>query len=1221
MFYRNVLLVIGAYCVLFISTQQSFAQCNNGSYSLSEYVNIATSQTISSSIITEVSGLTYNDVSEEFLVVSDDGSAARRRSNGSWASIYYINWSGNTCDATAFSDTEAITYMGSVGSSHSYAIADERERVVTFVDIDNFQNTLSYPQNSYVELAGLSTCGGNDGIEGLAYDAASNTMYVALENNSQSIYSFTVPSTIIGQTVDVNEVVNLRNINGLNTYSTHGMDILPNGNIIALVTKPGSGDNGLFDRMIVEITPCGALIEQHDLEPTITNSAELEGVVAAGGDIYVTGEYGILYQLRRQDVSYDLSLTNPGSGDSFTAGSSVPISWTSNNIAGNIRIELIRVTSTVQTLINSTPNDGIQTVNIPAYLATANDYAIRISSVNDPSISDLGQNFTITAPYIAVSDPTSGTSFSSNTDATVSWASNISGNVRIDLYRNQALVQNLVGSTPGDGSQSVSLPSVATSFTNYQIKVTNVSDPSITDYSDEFAITAVPQISNVAIYGSGFYIAGNQLTVNWIDNIPENVIITLLKNNLAVATLESSTPSDQSQTITLPSNLTTSSNYKINIRSVNDSNLFKNSISFTINEQVVANGSPDLIVTSSGTASITGTTYNIYGITLNNQGDEAATSFNAAVYVSTDQTINFNDHRVGVIASYASLPVNGSVTGNYSFDYAALGLAAGTYYVGIYVDADESQTESIENNNSASISSAVIVISNGGQSGNCVGIAGNIMRENFENGIGNCEQSSSDNMDWSVTNRRTPSNYTGPSAANEGNSYLYVEASRNYNRTAIITSPCLDLSNVNNPKMSFNYHMYGSSMGSLTISVITSSNQVIPIYSKNGNQGDQWHTANLDLSNYSNDQVKIEIKGRVGSSYRSDIAIDNITIEDAQGCPQIGTPCDDGNVCTAGESYDAACNCAGGQYIDDDNDGFCIGEDADDNDACVPVANGSCNSCTQVLSAPYTEGFDSGLGDWTQLNSDNTDWTRISGKTPSNSTGPSEASAGSHYIFVESSGRTRGYPYRVASLMSPCIDLSSVSTPTLSFKYHMLGSTMGKLKVYVQDTESGVVSLIFTQRGNLGNQWHSSVTNLAGFANKTVRFIIEGTTGYSYRSDMAVDAFSVTELSQALQLTETRSVDVTADDFEIEESIGDLTAYPNPAIDYVTVKFESSVDDRASLTLTNHVGQIVAQQSIILKEGEVQKTIQVSDYKPGIYHLTISHNDTQMTTKLLVINN
>lgn len=205
--------------------------------------------------------------------------------------------------------------------------------------------------------------------------------------------------------------------------------------------------------------------------------------------------------------------------------------------------------------------------------------------------------------------------------------------------------------------------------------------------------------------------------------------------------------------------------------------------------------------------------------------------------------------------------------------------------------------------------------------------------------------------------------------------------------------------------------------------------------------------------------------------------------------------------------------------------------------------------------------------------------------------------------------------------MSPCIDLSTISTPTLSFQYHMLGSTMGSLKVYIQDTESGATNLVFTQSGNLGNQWHASVTNLAGYANKTVRFIIEGTTGYSYRSDMAVDAFSVTDEGQALQQTETRSVDVTAEEIVIEESIGDLTAYPNPAIDYVNIKFESAVDDVATLTLTNHVGQIVSQQSITLEEGEIQQTLQVSDYAPGIYHLTISHNDTKMTKKLLVIKN
>ncbi len=37
----------------------------------------------------------------------------------------------------------------------------------------------------------------------------------------------------------------------------------------------------------------------------------------------------------------------------------------------------------------------------------------------------------------------------------------------------------------------------------------------------------------------------------------------------------------------------------------------------------------------------------------------------------------------------------------------------------------------------------------------------------------------------------------------------------------------------------------------------------------------------------------------------------------------IGTPCDDNNVCTIGETYDNACNCSGGKLFDDDNDGIC----------------------------------------------------------------------------------------------------------------------------------------------------------------------------------------------------------------------------------------------------------------------------------------------------------
>ena len=43
----------------------------------------------------------------------------------------------------------------------------------------------------------------------------------------------------------------------------------------------------------------------------------------------------------------------------------------------------------------------------------------------------------------------------------------------------------------------------------------------------------------------------------------------------------------------------------------------------------------------------------------------------------------------------------------------------------------------------------------------------------------------------------------------------------------------------------------------------------------------------------------------------------------------IGQPCDDGDPCTDGETYDSNCGCSGGSIIDSDNDGIC-----DANDSC-----------------------------------------------------------------------------------------------------------------------------------------------------------------------------------------------------------------------------------------------------------------------------------------------
>ncbi len=124
-----------------------------------------------------------------------------------------------------------------------------------------------------------------------------------------------------------------------------------------------------------------------------------------------------------------------------------------------------------------------------------------------------------------------------------------------------------------------------------------------------------------------------------------------------------------------------------------------------------------------------------------------------------------------------------------------------------------------------------------------------------------------------------------------------------------------------------------------------------------------------------------------GSVYDADCNCTNGTLEDSDNdgvcdaydqCPgmadqMIGLSCDDGDPCTIGERYDNNCNCSGGRYEDFDNDGYCIGEDPDDNDACVPDAsNTACNSdtglrdCNIIFSTdfenPVSNGWYSGGG-------------------------------------------------------------------------------------------------------------------------------------------------------------------------------------------------------------------------------------------------------------------
>ncbi|QKX05202.1 T9SS type A sorting domain-containing protein [Aquimarina sp. TRL1] len=154
--------------------------------------------------------------------------------------------------------------------------------------------------------------------------------------------------------------------------------------------------------------------------------------------------------------------------------------------------------------------------------------------------------------------------------------------------------------------------------------------------------------------------------------------------------------------------------------------------------------------------------------------------------------------------------------------------------------------------------------------------------QSFENTIGNWAQSTTDDFNWSVQTGATPSRDTGPSAANAGSHYVYMETSSpNYpNKKAILTSPCFDLKGKNTASLSFAYHMYGANtMGSLQLEAsIDDGKTWNSIWSKSGNQGNAWNNASVNLASYLGKVVKLRFNGVSGTTWQGDMAIDNFKL-------------------------------------------------------------------------------------------------------------------------------------------------------------------------------------------------------------------------------------------------------------------------------------------------------------------------------------------------------
>ncbi len=181
-----------------------------------------------------------------------------------------------------------------------------------------------------------------------------------------------------------------------------------------------------------------------------------------------------------------------------------------------------------------------------------------------------------------------------------------------------------------------------------------------------------------------------------------------------------------------------------------------------------------------------------------------------------------------------------------------------------------------------------------------------------------------------------------------------------------------------------------------------------------------------------------------------------------------------------------------------------------------------------ITAYPATENFTGGtvgtpgtlVTGWSNLTTDDVDWyvdnNGTNGGVMTVLTGPigdhTSNNTGGNYMYVEA-GNAGATPGKTAILQSQCYNISALTTPYLTFWYHMRGSQMGSLFVDL-NVNGTVVTGLWSQTGDQGLKWKQGWLNLSAYAGQTnLRLRFRAVTGSGALSDIAIDDVVVGNLT------------------------------------------------------------------------------------------------------------
>jgi hypothetical protein len=291
---------------------------------------------------------------------------------------------------------------------------------------------------------------------------------------------------------------------------------------------------------------------------------------------------------------FEITLTSPNGGEVWYVGEDYNITWT-DNLTGSVEIHLWKDGVFHSVIDASDPSDGIKTWSIPAGQETGSDFKIRIASLENSNIFDFSDSTFSLSHSIVVESPNGGESWQAGSEKSITWTDNLTGNIKIELWKEEAFHSIIESSALSSGNHTWTIDAGIPAGSNYKIKIVSVEDEMVFDLSDNNFEIFAGSITIVSPNGGEIWQAGTNYSINWTSDISENVKIDLYKGGSLHSTIVASTGNDGTYTWTeMPFTTETGNDYQVRISSVtNPSTLDISDANFTINGNEITVTSPN----------------------------------------------------------------------------------------------------------------------------------------------------------------------------------------------------------------------------------------------------------------------------------------------------------------------------------------------------------------------------------------------------------------------------------------------------------------------------------------------------------------------------------------------------------------------------------------------------------------------------------------------------